>query len=281
MKAVLLFLMSTLLASRLVFGTDRAPLGESHVYKTVDGQELRIYVLKPDAWTPQDQRPAIVLFHGGGWSKGSPGIFNDHADFLRSKGFVCFLVQYRLIGAGETPEICIRDAKSAMRWVRARVAEWGLDPRRIAAGGGSAGGHLAAATALLSGFDEPGDDLSVSPKPDALVLINPVTDNGPGGYGHKRVGARYREFSPAHNITADTPPTLISSGTEDTVAHPPLLLKFKAAMDAAGARCDLKLHEGGKHGFYKDKKGPFFQAVLEEIASFFRSLGWLDPAPPP
>ena len=272
----LFLLMTTLATSQLTAAEDPEPLGEPHVYKTVGGNDLKIYVLKPDLWTPQNNHPAMVFFHGGGWAKGSPGILNEQAKFLRSKGIVCFLVQYRLIGGGDTPEVCSRDAKSAMRWVREHAAEWGIDPQRIAAGGGSAGGHLAAATALLSGFDEPGDNLAISPRPDALVLINPVIDNGPDGYGYDRVGTRYPEFSPAHNVAAGAPPTLISSGTDDETARAVLLEKFRVAMDAVGTRCDLKLHEGGKHGFYRNKSGPFFQPVLDEMESFLRSIGWID-----
>ncbi len=274
---LLLLLMSSLAISQLNAENDPDPLGEAHVYKTTGETPLKIYVVKPDSWTPQDKRPAMVFFHGGGWSKGSPGILNEQADFIRSKGIVCFLVQYRLIGPGETPEVCIRDAKSAMRWVRGHTAEWGVDPGRIAAGGGSAGGHLAAATALLSGFDESDEDLSVPTRPDALVLFNPVLDNGPDGYGYNRVKDRHQEFSPAHNIVPGAPPTVILSGTDDETARAVLLEKYKAAMDAVGSRCDLKLYEGGKHGFYRSKRGPYFRPVLEDMESFLRSIGWIDP----
>jgi Esterase/lipase len=254
-----------------------APRGKEHIYKQVDGRELKIYVSTPPGWTAEGKHPAIVLYHGGGWVRGTPAALNDQAEFLQSKGFVVFLVQYRLAPEKQAPEICLRDAKSAMRWVRKHAAEWGVDPDRIAAGGGSAGGHLAAGTALLPGFDEAGEDASVSCRPDALVLFNPVIDNGPEGYGYKRFADRYREFSPAHNIAPGAPPTLILSGTADDTAKASLLQRFAEAMTAAGNRCDLKLYEGGKHGFYRRTagKGKFFAATLSEIEAFFRSLGWL------
>ena len=102
-----------------------------------------------------------------------------------------------------------------MRWVRSRAKEFGIDPNRIASGGGSAGGHLAAFVGIVEGTDDPADDLSVSPKSNAMVLFNPVFDNGPEGWGAARVGDRYREFSPFHNVTKDDPPAIVFLGSAD------------------------------------------------------------------
>lgn len=255
-----------------------SPLGTSFVYKKLPDRELRIYVTSPSTGDASAPRPALVLYHGGGWFKGAPVLFNDQTPHFSALGLVVCLVEYRLLPDAEAaPEVCIQDAKSAMRWVRANATTLGVDPSRIAAGGGSAGGHLAAATALLDGFDDAGDDLSVSPKPQALVLFNPVIDNGPKGYGYERVKERYREFSPAHNIRPDAPPTIILSGTADVTAHPRRLEKFAAGMRAVGARCDLFLYEGGEHGFYNrlSQGGRYYPLTLAEIDRFFVSLGWV------
>ena len=101
-----------------------------------------------------------------------------------------------------------------MRYVRSHAEGLGIDPDRIAAAGGSAGGHLAVFTALVPGIDDPAEDLKVSCKPQALVLFNPVFNNGPGQYGYKRVGQRFHDFSPAHNISKDTPPTISDRGRQ-------------------------------------------------------------------
>jgi acetyl esterase len=277
----LALLIPSLFPSGLAAQMISRPLGEARIYKTVNGRSLKVHVLLPEGWTPRDRRPAIVLFHGGGWVKGTPSALNDQADFLRSRGMVCFLAEYRLTDRMGTPEPCIKDAKSALRWVRSRAAEWGIDAQRLAAGGGSAGAHLAAATALLPGFDEPGEDRSVSPRPQALILLNPVIDNGPEGYGAERFPGRYRAFSPAHNVGPGAPPTLILSGTADETVPVSLLQKFSEAMQAAGVRCDLRLYEGGGHGFYRksDHGGKFFPLVLADMEVFLRSLGWLPEKP--
>ena len=121
------------------------PEGQAHVYKKVGERELKLYVTKPDDWKSGDTRPAIVFYHGGGWVGGTPGQFTEHSKYLASRGMVAIQVEYRLLGrkSNDPPTTCVHDAKSAMRWVRSRAEELGIDPERIASAGGSAGGHLA------------------------------------------------------------------------------------------------------------------------------------------
>ena len=153
----------------------------TRIYKKAGERELKLTIVNPPDWKAQDQRPALVFFHGGGWVGGGPTQFTQHSDYLATRGMVCIQVEYRLIAKGDQgpPIDCVHDAKSAMRWVRGHAAELGIDPHRIAAGGGSAGGHLAAFVGMVDGLDDPQDDLKISPKANALVLFNPVFDNGP------------------------------------------------------------------------------------------------------
>src|SRR5439155_382516 len=111
---------------------------------------------------------------------------------------------------------CVKDARSAVRYVRAHAGELGIDPQNIIVSGGSAGGHLAVATAIFSGVDEVGEDTSVSPVPNALVLLFPVIDTSKEGYGNAKIGERWKELSPAHNVRSGLPPTIIFHGTGDT-----------------------------------------------------------------
>ena len=97
---------------------------------------------------------------------------------------VAMAAEYRVKSRhNTTPFECVMDGKSALRWIRKNAAKLGVDPERIGAGGGSAGGHVAAAVATVPGLNEEGEDLSISCLPDTLVLFNPVYDNGPGGFG--------------------------------------------------------------------------------------------------
>lgn len=246
------------------------------VYKTVGERELKLFVEKPSDWSATDVRPALVFFHGGGWKGGAARQFTPQSRYFAARGLVCIQVQYRTLGASPAPPlVCVQDAKSAMRYVRSHAAELGVDPNRIAAGGGSAGGHLAAFASMVEGLDDPTDDLSVSPKAQALLLFNPVYDNGPGGFGYERVGARYREFSPAHNISAGDPPTIVFLGTADNLIPVETAQKFKADMEKVGVRCDLHLYEGAVHGFFNDS--PYLEKTIAESEKFLISLGWLAP----
>lgn len=256
----------------------------SHVYKKVGDRELKLTIVNPTDWKASDQRPAMVFFHGGGWVGGKPTQFTEHSDYLATRGLVCIQVEYRLIKKGDKgpPIDCVHDAKSAMRWVRGHAAELGIDPNRIGAGGGSAGGHLAAFVGMVEGLDDPQDDLKVSPKANALALFNPVFDNGPEqGWGRERVKDEYKAYSPAHNITADDPPAIIFLGTNDKLIPVAVVERFKANMEKTGIRCEANFYEGQGHGFFNANKGGprYFHETLLATDKFLTSLGWLKGEP--
>ncbi len=259
------------------------PVGKRHVYKTVGDRELVLYVTMPNDWKPTDQRPAIVFYHGGGWVGGKPGQFTEHSKYLASRGMVAVQVEYRLLDrkTDDPPTACVHDAKSAMRWVRGRAKQFGIDPDRIASGGGSAGGHLAAFVGMVEGVDDPQDDLSVSAKSNAMALFNAVFDNGPDGWGHQRVGERFKEFSPFHNVSEDDPPAIVFLGSADKLIPVKTAHDFKAAMENAGISCEVMIFEGKPHGFFnhgRDGNKPYYETVTA-TDKFLTSLGWLTGPP--
>ena len=256
-------------------GLANEPSGNAAIYKKVDGRELRLWIIKPDGWKASDQRPTAVFFHGGGWVGGPRGQFNEQCKYLVSRGMVCIQVEYRFINgtADKTPLVCCQDAKSAMRWVRSHAKELGVDAGRIASGGGSAGGHLAAFVGMVDGLDDPVDDKSVSPKSNAMLLFNHVFNNGPGGYGYDRVKDRYKEFSPAHNISSNDPPAIVFLGTKDDLIPVKTVEDFKADMQNAGVRCEAFFFKDQEHGFFNNE--PWRRKTLIEVDKFLSSLGWL------
>jgi acetyl esterase/lipase len=247
------------------------------VYKTINGIELNMHIFFPDDHQMDETKPAIVFFHGGGFKQGSPDHFYGQCHYLASRGMVAMSAQYRTEKAnGTTPVECIKDGKSAMRWVYVNAEKYGIDPQRIIAGGGSAGGHIAASTAVLSGFNESGEDTTISCQPKALVLFNPVLNNGPNGYGYERVGAFYKHFSPHHNLSESTPTTLILLGTKDRLFTPVMAKAYKKKMEDLGQRCDLLLYEGQGHAFFnKGHSEEMYYQTMIDMDKFLVSLAYI------
>lgn len=247
------------------------------VYKTIGDVELKLHIFNPEGHQVGNQTPAIVFFFGGGWTGGTPRQFYPHSEYLASRGMVAISAEYRVAKTHKTsPQECVKDGKSAVRWIRANAKRLGIDPNKLAAGGGSAGGHVAAATGTVSGFNEQGEDTSVSCIPNALVLFNPVYNNGPGGYGHDRVKDYWEEFSPFHNIHKLTPPTIAFFGSEDPLITVKETEEYKAKMVALGIRSDLHVYEGEKHGFFNKSK---YNETVLEADKFLADLGFLKGTP--
>lgn len=257
-------------------GGDRA---ESRVYKRASRSDLAIHLHFPPDWRPEDHRPAIVFFFGGGWTTGNVRQFEEQAAHLARRGLVAARADYRVrLRHNVTPDKCVEDAKSAVRWLRQHAAELGIDPDKIVAAGGSAGGHIAACASLSKGLDEEGEDLAISSKPNALVLFNPVlsfvdlprlmvliaSDEALG-----------ETMSPILHLSKETPPTLLLYGTDD-----PLHAQGKAFLERAnevGVRCEMFTAEGMPHGFFN--RPPWKDTTLQRVDEFLVSLGYLSPLP--
>lgn len=239
--------------------------GQQAIWGELPDLEPRVVEYKPGRpllvfaplGTNSTAQPAAVFIHGGGWAGGDAKLFAPHARYYAARGLVGISVGYRLAkegGTGVTPFDCVADVKSAIRYLRAHAAELGIDPHRIAVLGDSAGGHLAAATALLPGLDAPDDDMTVSPRPDVLVLYNPVIDTTPpDGWNLKvwgaAVAARAAELSPLDHVGPGAPPTLVIHGTADTVVPLACSERFVAALRAAGNRARLEKLADAGHAF--------------------------------
>lgn len=272
----------------------------AEVYRTVGDVELKIYLCNPEGHSAEDTRPAIVFFFGGGWRAGSPQQFLPHCRYLAGRGMVAAVADYRVASRhGVTADECVKDAKSAVRWLRTNADRLGIDPDRIAAGGGSAGGHLAAATATLPGHDPDPDGMS--PIPNALVLFNPATILAPVEGGPEpteetserlealaeRLGAPAESMSPYHHLRGGLPPTIIFHGTADqTVAHD-TAHDFCVGLRKNKARCDFVSYHDQGHGFFNhgrgegDEKNKMYEDTVSRMDGFLYSLEWLDPRPNP
>ena len=253
------------------------------VYKTIGDVKLHLHTFRPADWKPTDRRPAIVFFFGGGWVGGKPLQFAPQCKYLATRGRVAMPAEYRVKSRhGTSPFACVADGKSAVRWIREHADELGVDPNRIAAGGGSAGGHVAASTGVLQGLEESGEPTSVSSVPDALVLFNPAVDTTPSGSTRAaaRIGPRNRELSVTHHVRADLPPTIIFHGTADKAVNIETVRRFRTLMQGVDNRCELVEYEGKPHGFFNlQRNEEMYRATLTEADRFLGSLGYVEGPP--
>ncbi|MBI5381796.1 MAG: alpha/beta hydrolase [Opitutae bacterium] len=254
----------------------------SVIYKRVGTVELKLDLFFPAGFKASDQRPGLVAYHGGGWAAGSPRSMYPYAGWATDHGMVGISVQYRRFKPKTELTVfeCVKDARSAMRYVRSHAAELGLDPQRLIAIGSSAGGHLAVATALFDEVNDPGDDLKVSCRPDALILLWPVIDTSTEGYGNAKIGERWRELSPLHQVRPGLPNTFLAHGTADATVPFKGAEAFHQAMLKAGNRCDFVVGPDGGHG-YMMKDAAAYADALRKFEAFLSSLGLLPkPAQP-
>ena len=255
---------------------------------SVDGDALQLHVYLPpsrDATSDRasgdsadrsadDQvddsggRAAIVLFFGGGWVGGSPEQFAPQARHFADRGMVALCPQYRTRSShNATPKDCVADGKTILAHIKQNADRYGIDPARIVAGGGSAGGHVAAASVLCDAIGPPSSDVA------ALVLFNPVFDNGPDGWGHAKVQSYWRDISPMHNIDADAPPTIVFLGTQDKLIPVATARRYGDQMRKFDRRYELKTYSGQGHGFFN--RGDGYKQTLKSADAFLVELGLL------
>ncbi len=279
-----------------------APAPDDIVYANRGGEDLVLRSFRPADAVVGARHPAVVWIHGGAWVGGTTDGSLPFARYFAERGAAAFVITYRHAKPGSvTVADCVSDCRSAVRYIRAHAAQLGVDPARIAVVGESAGGHLAAALGTLDGFDHPDDDKSVSAKPDAMVLYNPIVDMTEGDWIRYAVGgdaladkssqrpddaaalALARSLSPVFHVAPGQPPAIVVHGKGDRVVSYTQAERFAAAAKAAGNRCDLVLYgpEIG-HAFaiagYKWPEAVVVPAI-READKFLASLGWLGGEP--
>ncbi len=253
---------------------------EVQTYKRLGEVELALHIFRPQG-EADEPRPAIVFFFGGGWTQGTPSQFYRQSRQLADRGMLAVCADYRVRSRHQTtPAESVADAKSAVRYLRQHAQRLNIDPERIAAGGGSAGGHLAAATATVPGFEGEGfssadEALDISSRPNALVLFNPVTDPAALGRGLAGRFPDARKLSPLAHVGPGQPPTILFHGTADTTVGFDTAKAFTEAMQAAGNRCELVSFPDAGHGFFN--RGQPFTQTLEATDRFFVALEWILP----
>lgn len=248
-------------------------------YRT-EAPELLMRIYRPAGWSQADTRPAVVFFFGGGWKGGSPDQFDPHCKRLSQLGMVAMAAEYRIQSKhNSTPLDSFADAKAAMRWVRENAGVFGIDPGRIASGGGSAGGHLATAVAVC----ESREVSDVRDTPDAIVAFNPalnlLSPKMEETWGAE-VYAALEAISPFQHLTARHPPMIIFHGEADsTVPFATAKAYVEKAKESGVAPAPILVgYKGKEHGFFNFNRngGVDYEDTMKRTIGFFHSLGWID-----
>jgi len=270
--AMLIMLSGTIFAARVT------PVLRTETYKTIGDRELKIHIHYPSGWKTGDARPAIIFFFGGGWTGGKVEQFQPQAEYIAGRGMVAARADYRVKSRdGVTPDKCVEDARSAVRWMRQNAGRLGVDPKKLVASGGSAGGHLAACIMIPKSVEADGDDLSISTIPQSMVLFNPVLS-----FENEQMLKRLkgdeklaRKISPTRYLDKNAPPALILFGTNDRLKI--FGDEYWKKARTIGVRADEFLAEGQGHGFFN--RSPWTERTLLATDKFLASLGFLKGEP--
>ena len=286
MKLASVSLIIFLLFNGSIFAQDTAVIREERIYKTVDGKQLKADVFYTSETQKNLLNPAIAFFHGGGWAYGSPSEFYNACIRYARKGFITFSFQYRLSitedGTVPHPDItlveCVKDARSALRWVRENASSFHIDPDKIIAGGQSAGGQLALSTAMFDDINEESDNMDISPVPNALLLFSSNL-NTMEAWADWLMGDRRKEIwsvSPYHNLRPGLPPAIEFHGTEDCMVPIYILNLFKEKTISMGNYFEAIVFQGRGHYLAEgnEKYSTYFdEAILEQTDVFLEKFG--------
>jgi acetyl esterase/lipase len=268
------------------FGQENSVRHERRIYKQVMGMDLLVDVFYADIALERKRNPAIAFFHGGGWAYGDPAEFHNACRRYAEKGFVTFSFSYRLSikedgtvpHPGITPVESVKDARSAMRWLKEEAGNWNIDPEMAVAAGQSAGGQLALSTALLDQINENTDNQNIDPTPCALLLYASNV-NTMEAWVDRLLGDRKEEIwsiSPYHNLKSGMPPAIEFHGTADPMVNFWIIAYFKEKTIALGNRFEQVPFEGKGHYLAENDTTYatyFDESVMERTDRFLEELG--------
>ena len=247
---------------------------EIRIYKRKDSKELKAHIFLPERDADKELYPALTFFHPGGWTMGEPMWGYEICSHYASKGMVAISFQYRLSSiGGYSPVDALEDVKSAIRWTRKNADDLKIDTNKVAAGAISAGAHLATCAASIEGHDDPEDDISISPVPDALALQSACLNTVILDEFTSLLQGREKpeNLSPLHLLKAGMPPMCLIHGKADNLVPFESVKEYAEKSIAMGNRCDLHPFEGTDH-FFGNVDGSEIFGLMDE---FFASLNYI------
>ena len=238
---------------------------ENVEYGKAGDVSLKLDLYRPKQQEPDARRPALVFIHGGGWQGGRKEDFGGLAADAARRGYVAVTIDYRLAPQHHFPA-AVEDCKCAVRWLRAHADSLGVDPERIGAIGGSAGGHLVMMLGTMNkkedglegngGWPEQPSNVQVVVSyvgpTDLLADYPPISQRIVERFiGGDRDSMRdaYRRASPVTYVDASDPPMLLFQGTKDPLVPFEQAYLMACALTKAGVPGRVELILGAGHGF--------------------------------
>lgn len=251
-------------------------------YKIIDSDSLKAYVFYPQNIAENENRPSIVIFHGGGWVAGEPSWGFGNAKKYAKHGLIAISVEYRLSDQKIiTPIDAMEDTKDFFIWARENANKLKLNKDSIAAFGWSAGGHLVTSAAVFAKYTA---DSSITSKPNALILQSPaVSTLNDEWFKQLLLGKGIPiDFSPAQHIKENMPPTIIVIGRDDSVTPLKYSELYRDEMIKNGNSCELYIYDGVGHLFtpLPDNGWPkpdqeVSEKAFSQIDFFLKGLGYI------
>lgn len=257
-----------------------APVGKVHIYKNKGDTAREIEIFFPKDHAPATKAvPGIIMFHGGGWGGGHRKQFRYLCHYFSTRGLVAATVTYKLAakagvknnvkGTESRKRVCITDAKSAIRWYKENAKKLGIDPLKIIAGGGSAGGHISLLATTNPGLNDPSDTKKYDATVAAYLLFNPALSAS---------DAKDPQVDFLQHLKDDLPPAMVFFGSEDTW----LKKGWKAASTKMTSlkisdSVEVRIANGQGHGFFN--RQPWTDVTLIEADRFLTALGYLEGEP--
>ena len=235
------------------------------IYRNVNDIQLEAHIFYPEGHKSTDMRPVYAFFHGGGWATGIPEWGYTNCKRYSKKGMVAVSFEYRLIDIhGSNIIDCVQDANSAIVWLRKEAKNLGIDPDKVISAGFSAGGHIAASTAILDQWtiEDPSGFNSI---PNAYITHSASYDTTKSNFFRRQSNGDAESISTHHNVKPNLPPSISFHGTRDHLAPINEFTAYRDKMEQMGNDFEYKIFEGIGH-FFAD---PVARAEVAELTDAF------------